>query len=131
MNKKALIIIALIVTMGAIFLIWRSGQEKGAFQSKVSQAQSSLAADNAKEVSVRIEGYAFKREIIKIKKGTKVTWTNQDSAKHTVTSDSGKDLASAAFGNGGIFSKVFEQAGTYMYHCEPHPSMLGAVIVID
>ncbi|MES2971307.1 MAG: plastocyanin/azurin family copper-binding protein [Patescibacteria group bacterium] len=131
MNKKALLILALVVITGAGFLFIRNSKEKGQFQEKVAQAVSSMAVDSSSAVSVDLSGYAFKQEIIKVKKDTKVTWTNKDSAKHTITGDEGNFIDSEAIGKNGTYEKVFDQTGTFQYHCNPHPTMLGAVIVVD
>lgn len=57
-----------------------------------------------------------------------VTWTNNDVAAHTVTSDS------AIFDSGNInpgesWTYTFTTPGTYAYHCDYHPWMTGTVIV--
>lgn len=116
---------------GAGFLVWRSSTEKSQFTTKVEQAAASQAVEAGSTVQLHIDGYAFHKDIIKVKKGTKVTWANHDSAKHTVTSDQGRYLASTTLGSGGSYEKVFDQTGVYTYHCDPHPNMHGAVIVVD
>ena len=61
--------------------------------------------------------------------GTSVTWTNADpGVPHTSTSDAlGWD--SGVVGSGGQFSRTFETAGTFPYHCTIHPGMRGTVVV--
>jgi plastocyanin len=65
--------------------------------------------------------------------GTTVTWTNDDSAAHTVTS--GKDSTpdgffdSSLFLAGKTFSHTFDAPGEYEYFCFVHLWMKGEVIV--
>ncbi len=68
--------------------------------------------------------------------GGEVTWTNSDSAAHTVTSGTAKDgpdgiFDSSLFMAGKTFSKKFTDAkpGTIPYFCMVHPWMAGEVIV--
>ena len=66
--------------------------------------------------------------------GGEVTWTNDDSAAHTVTSGSPADgpdgeFDSSLFMAGAEFSHKFETAGTYNYFCMVHPWMEGIVVV--
>ncbi len=68
---------------------------------------------------------------IKVKVGTTVTWTNKDSVHHSITAD---NVASNApdgplIGQGEKYSFRFTKAGTYTFHCMPHPYMHGTVIV--
>ena len=83
---------------------------------------------------VRIQGMAFIPSSVTVKEGTVITWTNDDSVPHTVTSDTGlfdsgtmnpPDL----YTGGGTFSYTFTTAGTYKYHCSLHAAMTGTVIV--
>jgi plastocyanin len=60
--------------------------------------------------------------------GTTVTWTNNDSTGHTVTSNTGA-FDSGALGAGKTFSFTFQTAGTYQYHCTFHAGMVGSVVV--
>jgi plastocyanin len=84
--------------------------------------------------SVSIEYMSFQPAIITVAAGTIVTWTNNDSVTHTVTSDSpgfdsGTLAAAGAYGGGGTFSYTFSTPGTYPYHCAYHAGMTGKVIV--
>ena len=71
--------------------------------------------------------------IIKIEKGNPVTWINEDSAFHSVTSGS-YDSPSDFFDSGYLdpyetYTIVFDEAGKYDYFCTLHPWMKGQVIV--
>ena len=78
--------------------------------------------------SIALANFAFAPSSLTVKVGTKVTWTNNDSATHTVTADQGafdsKDLPP-----GQSYSFTFTKAGTYAYHCAIHPSMTATVVV--
>ncbi|MBM2851946.1 MAG: hypothetical protein HW420_493, partial [Candidatus Nitrosotenuis sp.] len=66
-------------------------------------------------------------------RGSTVTWTNDDTAAHTVTS--GKDVTSdgtfdsSLLPAGKTFSFKFESDGEYPYYCAVHPWMTGKVTV--
>ncbi len=81
--------------------------------------------------AVTIQNFAFSPKTVTVKKGAKVTWTNQDAVSHTVTSDTGVELASELIGNGKSFSHVFNTVGSFAYHCTPHPNMKGTVVVTE
>ena len=83
--------------------------------------------------SVTIQNYMFNAPVIKVKVGTTVTWTNMDGVAHSVSPDS----PSADFPDGKLighdetYSFTFNKAGTYSYHCSPHPYMKASVIVTE
>ncbi|HKY11362.1 MAG TPA: plastocyanin/azurin family copper-binding protein, partial [Nitrososphaera sp.] len=75
---------------------------------------------------------------IQVSVGTTVTWTNNDSQPHTVTSGSNgqpdnKFNSSPNFtpllNPGQTFSFTFTEAGEYPYFCLLHPNMVGTVNV--
>jgi len=71
--------------------------------------------------------------LIVIEKGKQVTWVNEDSAFHSITSgfyDTPTDL----FDSGHLdpfesYTITFDEIGTYDYFCTLHPWMKGQVIV--
>ena len=93
---------------------------------------SSVAA--ASTATVRIgetnNRYHFSPVTTFVNVGGKVTWTNGSDATHTVTSDSGGELASATIGPGTTFSHTFNATGTFAYHCTIHTYMVGKVTVL-
>lgn len=82
--------------------------------------------------SVTIQGFAFSPADVTVKKGTTVTWTNQDSATHTVTETDGMTGPdSGDLANGKSYSFTYDTVGTFKYHCAIHPSMTGTVTVTE
>jgi amicyanin len=81
--------------------------------------------------AISIKNFAFSPATLTVKTGTTVTWTNDDSAPHTVVSDDGAPVAftSPSLATGASYPFTFTQAGTYAYHCSIHPSMKGTVVV--
>ena len=71
--------------------------------------------------------------IITIESGKEVTWVNEDSAFHSVTSGF-YDTPSDLFDSGYLdpsesFTFTFNESGRYDYFCTLHPWMYGQVIV--
>ena len=77
--------------------------------------------------SVSIKNFAYSPQSLTIKVGTTVTWTNEDDVTHSVTADTGG--FNASIGPGETVSFAFTKLGTYQYHCNPHPDMLGTIVV--
>jgi plastocyanin len=70
---------------------------------------------------------------IVIEKGKQVTWVNEDSAFHSVTSGF-YDAPTGLFDSGYLdpyesFSLTFDETGIYDYYCTLHPWMEGQVTV--
>ncbi|MGW3168588.1 cupredoxin domain-containing protein [Streptomyces sp. NPDC001153] len=80
--------------------------------------------------AVAIKNFAFSPATLKVKAGTTVTWTNEDTDAHTVTSaGSGGPLHSPALATHGTYSYTFTKPGSYAYVCTIHPFMTGTVEV--
>ena len=78
--------------------------------------------------TVSIANFAFSPATLPIPAGTTVTWTNNDSTTHTVTSDNGV-FDSGNLAPNATFSYTFSNAGTFAYHCSIHTSMTGKIVV--
>jgi plastocyanin len=61
--------------------------------------------------------------------GGMVTWTNHDSAPHTVTAADGS-FDSGMMRTGGTWSRTFATPGVYSYRCDYHPEMVATVVVL-
>lgn len=86
------------------------------------------AVDASGVVRVNIKDLAFTPGTIRIKPGQTVEWVNADPLAHTVTADD-KSWGSGFIDQGATYSRKFAAAGTFPYHCEPHPQMKGVVVV--
>jgi len=84
---------------------------------------------SASSKSISISGMLYKPALIEIKAGESITWTNQDSAPHTVTAQDGISFASTTLSRGAQFTHTFDKPGTYPYYCTYHPNMIGTVVV--
>ncbi len=80
--------------------------------------------------AIEISNFSFQPDKITVKKGTTVTWTNKDSANHTVTGDDSQNgPASNTLAPGDSYSFTFTKTGTFTYHCSFHTDMTGSVTV--
>lgn len=92
-------------------------------------AGSTVVAPSSK-VAVKIQMYAFAPAALTITQGTAVTWTNYDTAPHTVTVSSGPvTFSSPELQKGQSFTYTFTTPGTYSYYCAVHPDMTATVVV--
>lgn len=80
--------------------------------------------------AITINDMAFSPAPLTVKKGTVVTWTNNDSLAHTVTGSNGGP-ASGQLAAGKTYQFTFNTVGTFAYHCSNHPTMTGSVIVTE
>lgn len=128
MNKIILIVAVLLIVLVAGYLLWSGNY--GGNSSPTPSPTNAVQTNN-----VAIENFAFVPQVIKIKKGTTVTWTNKDSAVHKIASDPHPahtdlpGLVSQTFGQNQIYSFTFDNTGTFGYHCHLHPYMKGQVVV--
>jgi len=138
-----IVVLLVIIIAAGVIVISHSNSNK----SKTSPANTSSSSSSAKSSdsmnsngskpvatsSVNIKDFMFMPSAVTVKAGTTVTWTNQDSVAHTVTADnpSSDAPASMSIAQGKSFSYTFNKAGTYTYHCTPHPYMHGTVIVTN
>ena len=76
-----------------------------------------------------IVGFAFSPSNLQVKVGTTVTWTNQDSAPHTVTFNDTSLRSSGIMRQGETYQYTFTKTGTFTYYCAVHPYMKAQVIV--
>lgn len=93
-----------------------------------SPIENATPAEPKIPVSVEIKGFAFHPNATTVPAGTTVTWKNDDSVSHTVTSTNG-EFGSDVLRQGQEFNHTFMNPGTYDYRCAIHPYMRGQIIV--
>lgn len=143
----AIIIVVLLVLGATIFVLAKGKSDNSASETHTDTTSNNTNTDSsstdpnsgalsqtpaAGDVTAEIKDFAFTPTTITVKKGAKVTWTNKDTVQHNVISDDNsqsKGLSSELLAQGESYSFTFTEAGTYSYHCGPHPSMTGTVVV--
>ena len=124
MNKGVILTLVLIVlAIGIYFFVFNDSD----ISDYYNPSQDSKTNSNSNNIEIR--DFMYSPKTLTISVGETVTWTNYDSMQHTVTSDSGDVLNSELLGQGKTYSMTFTEAGTYDYHCTPHPYMKGKIIV--
>ena len=79
-----------------------------------------------------IQSFAFHPSTRTVSVGDTVVWINLDGTGHTVTGDFDEE---PVCGPGFLFqnntcSRTFATTGTFTYHCEPHESIVGTIVVL-
>lgn len=133
MVKKNAVVIASVVIAGAIMATYfLSGNMNMGVEGSGNSVQQPTASISNDSTVLRIVANAgsnsFSPNPVEVKVGETVTWINDDSGRHTVTSKDGV-FDSGMMGKGQSFSYTFNKAGEYSYHCSPHPNMAGTVVV--
>lgn len=69
---------------------------------------------------------------VEIKVGQTVKWTNGEKrTSHSLVFLDSSGFETERLFPGESWERLFDQPGTYPYHCGPHPEMTGQVIVTD
>lgn len=139
MNNKYItgFVILAVAVISLVVVSLSNKEQHDDMMSSTGDMGSKSAQQSSNEVietnQVSYEDFRVMPQTIKIKKGTTVTWTNKDTAKHDVTpvQETEEFEASELFGKGETYSVTFNAVGTYDYYCSPHPYMKGTVEVIE
>ena len=138
MSKSAVVAVVVAVVVlggGAVLLAHNNSNDNKKSDTSMNDMNMNGSNNNSTKTAtnaVTIDNFAFSPANITVKKGTTVTWTNKDSATHTVTSTSGPaSFDSGNLPNGKTYSFTFNTAGTYQYHCTIHSGMTGTVTVTE
>lgn len=134
--KNTIIIIAVlaIVGIGIYYVASNNSNTDTSFPKTTHTAPASntpIKALAPLNITVNIKNFSFNPSALTVKVGTKVTWVNNDSAPHTITSDSDNLLNSPTLSPGQSFSFIFSNTVAENYHCAIHPIMKGSIIVQD
>ncbi|WP_407543270.1 multicopper oxidase domain-containing protein (plasmid) [Deinococcus radiomollis] len=80
--------------------------------------------------TIRAAGFKFTPQHLRVKRGTAVTWHNGDFVAHGVVLRA-PDGSETSYGlpRGRDLKVVPDRAGTYTYHCLPHPFTTGTITV--
>lgn len=126
--------IAAIIIIGGV--IAAGSTKKAATPSasaSTSNSSTTVPSGAVATNTVKIENYMFTPMVTTVKVGDTMTWTNMDSVHHNVITDnkSPDGPNGPLLGQGESYSFKFTKAGTYSFHCGPHPYMHGTVVVTN
>jgi len=134
LKEKLLLIIPIIVVLAYVFaFVSFDDSSNDENDLKIIEHVDVIMPTKVSRPGCEIENRCYIPSEIFVEKGKQVTWVNEDSAFHSVTSgfyDSPTDL----FDSGYLdpyesFSLTFDESGTFDYFCTLHPWMEGQVIV--
>jgi amicyanin len=150
---SVLAVLALAVMSGtSTIVVVGSVSAQDSTEQQSSEAGSNDTANSGNSTSSTVAGtkvsiveeasemgdQAYDPNPVNVKAGDTVTWTNDDSQIHTVTSgtDSSdpnmeKEFDSSMLSQNQTFSHKFNTAGEFPYFCQLHPTMVGKVIVVS
>lgn len=132
--KKMYIYLAIVVVLiggvGIYLATHQNSSDNSMNSMNMNNSSNSSTSSTTDTNSVTIQNFAFSPVNISVKAGTKVTWTNNDSATHTITeTDNQTGPNSGNVSPGSSYSFTFTKPGIYHYHCAIHPDMTGSVTV--
>ena len=138
MNNKIIIgVVLAVVIIGGVFYFTKSQYQQPSQQQPVTQQPTTQQPTTQQPTTqqtqttveanaITIQNFAFNPGTLTVKQGTKVTWTNQDSATHKIKSDT---FNSGDLNQGDTFEFTFNNKGSFDYSCSIHPSMTGKIVV--
>lgn len=140
--KKTFIIIGIVLILGyigSVIAMGGSDTETSKTNDKTMSGMENTSSDTMSEEQpaaneVFMQDFAFTPAEMTVKKGTTVTWTNKDDAKHDVAPDQESESFKSSpnlLAKGESYSFTFNTVGTYSYHCTPHPYMKATVEVTE
>jgi plastocyanin len=127
MKRTAYLGIVLILSLGVVL-----GSVK--YGMVYVHAQSSASVSIVNGASSPSISKPYNPSPLTVKPGTSVTWTNNDSTIHTVTSglpeqgEVGTLFDSSIMSPGKTFTHIFDKTGIFDYSCTLHPFMHGQII---
>jgi LPXTG-motif cell wall-anchored protein len=122
-------------TAVAIFpaaLAAQEGPEPGEAPAEIGTAPQARAGGGSAAAkgtnSVEIRNFKFRPKTVTIDAGDRVRWRNEDADDHTATARDGS-FDTGILSENESATEEFDDAGTFRYICEIHPSMKGTVEV--
>ena len=121
--RRILLALGAVVALAAAGCGGSNSSSTSSGSSSSASTSTAAAASSGGGVAIKMQNIAFDPKSVTVKVGQKVTWTNDDTVDHNVTSQSGESIKSDNFGKGGTFSFTPTKAGTIKYVCTIHPGM--------
>ena len=112
---------------------------EGHSQFAVDRSSAGAYVDwrNQADVEIKMSEIAFKPRNVRVSRGTRVTWVNDEDVAHYVNTDAHPSHTyyplqnSKVLARGERFSLAFDTPGIYPYHCSAHASVMGGSIIVE
>jgi plastocyanin len=94
-------------------------------------------ATSERAVTIHLKDIAFAPAEIRIRRGTTVTWINDDAVDHYVNTDAHPSHTyvlgqnSKVLKSGESFQFSFANPGIYPYHCSAHADVMRGVLLVE
>jgi plastocyanin len=105
-----------------------SGERPGSFAGSGQTGKHAMALGPNE---IGIDNFQFTPNPMTLKKGTRVTWINNDDVPHQIVTPKGQFKPSAVLDTNQRFSVTLDKPGTYEYFCSLHPMMQGKIVVTE
>jgi plastocyanin len=105
-----------------------AGLVASCFSERATGTSADCEGTTASPCVIDIRDFRFEPTELRVPRGATVTWTNRGAVAHTSTSD-GAVWDSDLISPGSDYSRAFPTAGSFAYHCEPHPAMQATIVV--
>jgi plastocyanin len=99
----------------------------GVLAPGLGSAGAAPSASASRKATVVIAHFAFSPTPLRVRRGTKVVFSNRSSVSHTATRRGSFNTGTIRPGH--AVAIRFQARGTYAYRCLIHPSMHGKIIV--
>lgn len=107
------------------------GPVSALFSSTSSNGGNTFSASSCfQPVPISIANFSFTPSTVTIARGCSVAWTQTSTTKHTSTSDTVL-WDSGQLSQGQIFTRQFNTAGTFTYHCSFHPGTMAGTVIVN
>lgn len=120
--------VAAVIVVGAVAIVIATGGPPSA-ESSSSGASASSGASSTAGDKVDIANFKYAPPDLSVSAGSKVTFTNSDSAAHTATSKTGGVFDTNTLQQGDSKAVTLSKPGTYPYYCRFHAFMSGTITV--
>ena len=140
--KRPVILVAALAVVAVLVLAacGSPGNANAGGSGGTTSTPAPAGGGSASTDTIAIQNFTFTPASTTVKAGTTVTWTNNDSTPHDVTSANGPGTSATAtslfssgpMAQGATFSFTFKKPGTYYYECTIHASMasMHAVVIV-
>ncbi len=115
-------LLAAALLVGSVVGLTRTRDGEGEAEQPEQAAGEAVSA-------IEIVDFTFGPNEATVAVGDTLTWTNLDSAVHTVTGKEGETLKSDDLSKDATYEVTFEEAGTFEYVCKYHANMQGTITV--